>query len=206
MQIQCATLTSILWRHLITNLQVMLTHTLIDRTNRFYIEMSKKVLSKKEYDILHKLLIEKMSLKEAGDSYGVTAESVRRQYERTFEKVKCVTELLADIDYYKQKLEQLKNEFEYETGRIKRRRTKPETDLNKLLYDTHFPFSKRMFSIIEALGITTIGELANIPLKDFQCFRGFKGKCKNELIAFIEFEHIEHLFKGFSVWKTIPIK
>ena len=185
---------------------MMLTNTLIDRTNRFYIEMSRKVLSEKEYDILQKLLIDKMTLKEVGDNYGVTGESVRRLYERTFEKVKCVTELLDDIDHYKQKLEQLKEDFEYETGRIKKRRTKAETDLNKLLYDTHFPFSKRMFTIIEALGITTIGELANISLKDFQCFRGFKGKCKNELIAFIEFEHIEHLFKGFSVWKTVPVK
>lgn len=168
--------------------------------------MSRKVISEKEYDILQKLLIDKMTLKEVGEIYGITGESVRRQYERTFEKVKCITELLGDIDYYKQKLEQLKNDFEYETGRIKRRRGKPETDLNKLLYDSHFPFSKRMFSIIEALGITTIGELAAIPLKDFQCFRGFKGKCKNELIAFIEFEHIEHLFKGFSVWKTVAVK
>nr|WP_315240010.1 sigma factor-like helix-turn-helix DNA-binding protein [uncultured Flavobacterium sp.] len=184
----------------------MLTNTLIDRTNRFYIEISRKVLSEKEYDILRKLLIEKMSLKEVGDNYGVTGESVRRLYERTFEKVKSVTELLADIDLYKQKLEQLKHDFEYETGRIKKRRTKPETDLNKLLYDSHFPFSKRMYTIIESLGISTIGELADIPLKDFQCFRGFKVKCKNELIAFIEFEHIEHLFKGFSVWKTLSIK
>lgn len=184
----------------------MLTNKLIDRTNRFYIEMSRKVLSEKEYDVLHKILVEKMTLKEAGEIYGVTGESVRRIYERTFEKVKSVTELLGDIDYYKGKLEQLRHDFEYETGRIKKRRTRPETDLNKLLYDSHFPFSKRMFTFIESLDISTIGELAEIPLRDFQCLRGFKGKCKNELVAFIEFEHIEHLFKGFSVWKTVPIK
>jgi hypothetical protein len=184
----------------------MLTNTLIDRTNRFYIEMSRKVLSEKEYDILQKLLIEKKTFKEVGDNYGINAESVRRLHERTFEKVKSLAEMLADIDYYKLKLEHLKDDFEYETGRIKRRRTKPETDLKKLLYDSHFPFSKRMYNIIESLGISTIGELADIPLKDFQCLRGFKGKCKNELIAFIEFEHIEHLFKGFYVWKKVPIK
>lgn len=184
----------------------MLTNPLIDRTNRFYIEISKKVLSEKEHDILQKLLIEKKTLTEVGDNYGINGESVRRMYERTFEKVKSVTEVLADIDFYKEKLEQLKNDFEYETGRIKKRRITPDTDLNKLLYDSHFPFSKRMYNIIESLGISTIGELAGIPLKDFQCLRGFKGKCKNELIAFIEFENIEHLFKGFSVWKTVPIK
>ncbi len=32
----------------------------ITRTNRFYIEMSRKVLSEKEYDVLQKLLIEKL--------------------------------------------------------------------------------------------------------------------------------------------------
>lgn len=185
---------------------MMLTNPLIDRTNRFYIEISRKVLSEKEYDVLQKLLIEKRTLTEVGDNYGISGESVRRLYERTFDKVKSVTEVLADIDFYKQKLEQLKHDFEYETGRIKKRRTTPETDLNKLLYDSHFPFSKRMYNIIESLGIVTIGELAAIPLKDFQRFKGFKGKCKNEMIAFIEFENIEHLFKGFSLWKKVAIK
>ena len=81
----------------------MLTNPLIDRTNRFYIEISKKVLSEKEHDILQKLLIEKKTLTEVGDNYGINGESVRRMYERTFEKVKSVTEVLADIDFYKYK-------------------------------------------------------------------------------------------------------
>ena len=46
---------------------------LIDRTNRFYIEISKKVLSEKEHDILQKLLIEKKTLTEVGDNYGINA-------------------------------------------------------------------------------------------------------------------------------------
>ena len=82
----------------------MLTNPLIDRTNRFYIEISKKVLSEKEHDILQKLLIEKKTLTEVGDNYGINGESVRRMYERTFEKVKSVTEVLADIDFYQEKL------------------------------------------------------------------------------------------------------
>lgn len=53
---------------------MMLTNTMIDRTNRFYIEMSRKVLSEKEYDILQKLLIDKMTLKELGDNYGSPAK------------------------------------------------------------------------------------------------------------------------------------
>ena len=84
------------------------TSTLIDRTNRFYIEMSRKVLSEREYDILEKLLIEKMTLKEVAGIYGVTGERVRQIYESTFEKVKSVSQLLSDIEHYKQTLEQLK--------------------------------------------------------------------------------------------------
>lgn len=42
-------------------------HNVIDRTNRFYIEMSKQVLSEKEYDLLQKLLIDKMSLTQAAE-------------------------------------------------------------------------------------------------------------------------------------------
>lgn len=177
----------------------------IARTNRFYIEMSRKVLSEKEYDVLQKLLIEKMTLQEVAAIYGVTRESVRQIYERTYKKVKSVTQLLAEIEYYKLKLEQLKYDFKCETQQIKKRKNKTEIDLNKMLYASHFPLSKRMNSLFEVLDIHTIGQLAEIPLKSFGCFRGFKVQCKKELIAFIEFENIEHLFEGFSVWKIQPI-
>ncbi|MNE75314.1 hypothetical protein D3C80_1714590 [compost metagenome] len=63
-----------------------------------------------------------------------------------------------------------------------------------------------MYSMFEVLDIHTIGQLCEIPLVDFHRFRGFKEQCKKELIAFIEFENIEHLFEGFSVWKTQPIQ
>lgn len=176
----------------------------IARTNRFYIEMSRKVLSEKEYDVLQKLLIEKMTLQEVAAIYGVTRERVRQIYERTYKKVKSVTQLLAEIEDYKLKLEQLKYDFKCETQQIKKRKNKMEIDLNKMLYASHFPFSKRMNSLFEVLDIHTIGQLAEIPLKSFGCFRGFKVQCKKELIAFIEFENIEHLFEGFSVWKIQP--
>lgn len=180
----------------------------IARTNRFYIEMSRKVLSEKEYDVLQKLLIEKMTLQEVASIYGVTGENVRQIFERTYKKVKSVTELLAEIDDYKQKLQQLKYDFKCETQQIKKRKNKAEIEIDqhKLLIASHFPFSKRMYSMFEVLDIHTIGELAEIPLKSFGCFRGFKGQCKKELIAFIEFENIEHLFEGFFVWKTQPIE
>lgn len=184
----------------------MLTNTLIDRTNRFYIEMSRKVLSDKEYDILQSILIDKMSIKEVGDHYNVTGENIRKIYERTYDKVRSVTDLLAEIDHYKKKLQQLKDEFHMETGQRKKRKIKTTVDLNKILYDSHFPLSIRMYNMFEKLDIHTVGELSAIPLKDFHRFRGFKEKCKIELIKFIEFENIEDLFPGFLDWKRAPIK
>jgi predicted DNA-binding protein YlxM (UPF0122 family) len=182
----------------------------IARTNRFYIEMSRKVLSEKEYDVLQKLLIEKMTLEEVAAIYGITREGVRQIYGRTYKKVKSVTQVLGEIEDYKLKLEQLKYDFKCETQQIKKRKniteTKIEMDQHKLLTASHFPFSKRMYSMFEVLDIHTIGQLAEIPLKSFSCFRRFKGQCKKELIAFIEFENIEHLFEGFSVWKTQPVE
>lgn len=186
----------------------------IERTNRFYIEMSRKVLSEKEYDVLQKLLIEKKTLQEVAGIYGVTGESVRQIYEKTYKKVKSVTQLLAEIEDYKYKLEQLKNDFKCETQQIKKgetqqikkRKNKLETDRQKMLYESHFPFSKRMNNMLEVLDIHTIGQLCEIPLTDFHRFKGFQKQCKKELIAFIEFENIEHLFEGFSVWKKQPIQ
>ena len=70
----------------------------IARTNRFYIEMSRRVLSEMEYDVLLKLLIEKMTLQEVASIYGVTGESIRQIYESTYKKVQSVTQLLAEID------------------------------------------------------------------------------------------------------------
>jgi hypothetical protein len=178
----------------------------IERTNRFYIEMSRKVLSEKEYDVLQKLLMEKKTLQEVAAIYGVTGESIRQIYDKTYNKVKSVTQLLAEIDDYKYKLQQLKYDYKHETQQIKKRKNKTEIDLQKMLHESHFPFSKRMHSMFEVLNIQTIRQLTEIPLTDFHRFRGFKEQCKKELIAFIEFENIEHLFEGFSVWKTKPIE
>ncbi|GAA6772032.1 hypothetical protein [Flavobacterium sp. CGRL2] len=94
----------------IKDLTCIVMHNVIDRTNRFYIEMSKQVLSEKEYDLLQKLLIDKMPLSQAAEQYGVTSEYVQELYEKTCNKVKAATELICD-DYYKKKLQELKREL-----------------------------------------------------------------------------------------------
>lgn len=177
----------------------------IDRTNRFYIEMSRKLLSKMEYDLLEKLLIEKITLRQAAEQYDIKEEFVVDLYERTCSKVKMVTELISEIDHYQKKLQELKAELNPDPSLAAIRKEKAKKDRQKLLYSSYFPFSRRMFRLFEALDNKTVGELAEIPLMDFHHFRGFKKQSKTELIAFIEFENIQYLFKGFAVWKKQPI-
>lgn len=73
--------------------------------------------------------------------------------------------------------------------------------LQMALLESKFPFSKRMLHFFQNIELYTIAELASIPLQRFTCFKGFKVKCKEELVAFIEFEEIEDLFEGYQKWK-----
>lgn len=142
-------------------------------------------------------------MSEVAEQYGVTSEYVNELYEITYNKVKAVTELFLEIENYIAKLQELKRELNPAPAEIKKEKT--QKDRQKLLLNSPFPFSKRLQGVLETLEIRTIGDLADIPLKNFQHFRGFKIKCKEELIAFIEFENIAYLFKGFSRWKKEPI-
>lgn len=179
---------------------------IIDRTNKFYLLMSRKVLSKTEYGILEKLLIEKMPLEQAAEQYGATEQYLEELYQRTCGKAEAVAELFSDIDQYEKKLHKLKLQLNPAASPAGIRKEKAQKDRQKLLLNSAFPFSARLLSVLEALEIKTIGELADMPLKDFMCIRGFKLKCREELTAFIEFENIGYLFKGFAVWKKQPIE
>lgn len=188
------------------NLTCIVMQDLIDSTNKFYLEMSRKVLSEKECDVLKKLIVYKMTLNNIAEQYCVTADYIKELYEQTYSKTKIVTELLDKIDHYDKKLQALKRELNPNPSPAQIRKEKAEKDRQKLLYNSHFPFSKRMYSMFEALDIQTVRELAEIPLEKFSCFRGFKKQSKTELIAFIEFENIEHLFEGFYEWKKEPLE
>lgn len=177
----------------------------IERTNIFFIEMSRKVLSHKEYDVLQKLLIKKMTLRQAANSYGDSIESIQLIYEDAYQKVKSVTELLDEIDTYELKLRQLQQDFTNEINHIKKEYKPIDIRLNKKLTESHFPFGKRLLSVFEMMNAYTIGDLAEISVKNFHCYRGFGNHSKKELVKFIEFENIEDLFKGFSAWKKRPI-
>ena len=73
--------------------------------------------------------------------------------------------------------------------------------LQMQLSESDFPFSKRMKNFFKYVQVFTVKDLTLIPLATFMCFRGFKARCRQELLEFIEFEGIEDLFEGFSQWK-----
>lgn len=77
-----------------------------------------------------------------------------------------------------------------------------KTKLQMQLSESEFPFSKRMLNFFTRAEIYTVAQLAEIPLSKFTCFKGFKTRCKGELISFIEFEGIENLFDRYENWKN----
>lgn len=168
--------------------------------------MSRKLLSEKEYDVLHKLLIDKMTPGQAAQQFGAAPQYVPELNQSSCDKEKRATELTLEIDKYIVKLRELKREIKANASPAKDKKDKKEKDRQKLLLNSLFPFSRRMNSMFDVLDVSSFGELADIPLKDFQHFKGFKIKRKEELIAFIEFENIVYLFKGFSRWKKQPIE
>jgi predicted DNA-binding protein YlxM (UPF0122 family) len=176
------------------------TDSIIDRTNRFYLEISQKLLSEKEYDILRLLLLEKQPVTEVATLYHVSPERIYQIYRTTHDKVKCVAGTLKEIGYYKEVRDRLVREASHYGIKFE---PSPEERLmlSMPLFDSPFPFSRRMYNMLCYLEVGTVGDLAAIPLKDLQNFRGFKTLCKKELIAFIEFEGMESLFEGFYQWK-----
>ncbi|WP_066308849.1 hypothetical protein [Flavobacterium sp. TAB 87] len=175
----------------------------VERTNRFYIEMSRKVLSEKEYELLQKLLIEKITRQQAALLYGISMEQIDQVYKRTYNKVKSATEILGEIDHYKKRLQELKNDAKNAAFPIKKMEIKltEDPDRSRILQESTFVFSNKMLHFFADLELHTIGQLAEIPLNNFHLFRGFKMQLKKELVAFIVFENIERHFKGFSTWK-----
>lgn len=63
---------------------------IIDMTNLFYLEISKKVLSEKEYEIMEKILIDKYPIKVVSEKYDVGYGRIRHIYQNVLYKVKIV--------------------------------------------------------------------------------------------------------------------
>lgn len=71
----------------------------------------------------------------------------------------------------------------------------PKAKLKMKLSDSDFTFSRRMLNFFSSVEIYTVKQLTEIPLSQFTCFKGFKNKCMDELLAFIEFEQLTQYFR-----------
>ena len=78
----------------------------------------------------------------------------------------------------------------------------PDAKLQMQLSESDFRFSKRMLNFFSSIEIYTVKQLTEIPLSKFTCFRGFKTRCKAEMVLFIEAEGLQELFNGFAQWKN----
>jgi len=174
---------------------------IIDRTNIFYLDMSRKVLTEKEYEIIYQMLVNKKPVIELANDYNVSHQRIGQIYKDAYNKVKSITELFQEIDYYKQYRDQLKAGYRNENKELRKVNSVEKTDvLKRNLIDSAFPFSTRLWNMLVSLDIHTIGDLVAIPLQEYQKFRGFKTVCKMELKTFIEFECIEELFDDYLNW------
>lgn len=178
-------------------------NNIVDRTNRFYLEMSRRVLGEKEYDIIWQMLVEKRKIQDLSIEYNLSRERIRQIFAAAYQKVKSITEILTEIEHYKKQRDRLREDYYREYKQIQKNldQQKDPQLLKKKLVESAFPFSRRLWSMLGLLDVYTYGDLAAIPLQDFQKYRGFKRACKKELVDFIEFEHLEDLFDGFQQWK-----
>lgn len=72
---------------------------------------------------------------------------------------------------------------------------------NKKIIDSSFPFSNRLWNMLNRLEWETYKDLIDVPINDFPKYRGFRGKCMEEFVQFLEFENLEDEFEGFYEFK-----
>jgi len=170
---------------------------IIDMTNQFYLEMSKNILSEREYEIMVKILIDKCPLEVLSEKYDVEYKSIRHIYESVLYKVKSVSELIREIDLLKEKIKPVSTEFRSDfKSASENKRGKPEFQ-NRNITESLFLFSSRLKNILNKMDVVTFKDLTDIPITDYPKYRGFKGKCLEEFVQFIEFENLEDEFEGF---------
>lgn len=174
---------------------------IIDMTNLFYLEISKKVLSEKEYEIMEKILKEKCPMRVISEKYKIGYTGIRRIYQNVLYKVKAISELLKEIDLLKEKREQLRKDYATDYKALLKNKVRKTGLENKKIIDSSFPFSTRLWNMLNRMEWETYQDLIEIPISDFPKYRGFRGRCMEEFIRFIEFENLEDEFEGFYEFK-----
>ena len=176
---------------------MILNQKTIDITSRFYLEFSKNVLSKREYSILEKILIQNSTLNNVCEDYGITVERIQQINNQTFLKIQSVLELFKNIEIPKETKVSLQDELLPQKKQIRNK------ILDKKIIDSSFPFSRRLWNILNLIDCHTLQDLTAEALENYLKIKGFKGKCMKELLQYIEFENIEEEFDSFHRFKRI---
>lgn len=174
---------------------------IIDMTNQFYLEMSKNILSEREYEIMEKILVDKCPLEFLSEKYDVEYGLIRRIYESVLYKVKSVSGLIRDVDLLQEKIKQLSKESISDFKAISENSTRKTEFQNRNITESSFLFSSRLRNMLKKMDMVTFKDLTNIPITDYPKYRGFRGKCMEEFVQFIEFENLEDEFEGFYEFK-----
>lgn len=127
---------------------------------------------------------------------------IQQIYENAHARLMAFTEIFNETDNNKDKFENLSRRLitQEETGE-RSEISVPVSVIDMKLSESSYPFTNRMSNMLDELEICTVADLIVIPLGKYVRFKGFKRICVKQLIGFIEFEGIGHLFKGYNHWK-----
>lgn len=165
---------------------------IIKITNHFYLEMSKNVLTEKEYDIAQKILTRHYSFRTIAAEYGTSKGQVKYIYQKVFFKIKSVAGLVEEINFLKERKNKLYRQYE---TLMKEKQELDAVLMDKKIIDSCFPFSKGLWSLFIMLEIHTFKNLFERHLSYYPSVRRFTGRYLAEFIRFIEFESIEEFFE-----------
>lgn len=175
-------------------------NAVINRSNLFFLEISRKILSQKDYQILYKMIIEKKSVEVLAAELNISVSGINMIYERLLLNLKAFVAKLNKIDIIKEKRKILRERHlrQYKTRKSDRLH---QLLLSRKILECNFPFSLRFTNMLKSLELFIIEDLIDVPLNDYLFFRGFQTKCMIELLEFIEFEKLEFYFKNFGSFK-----
>lgn len=109
--------------------------------------------------------------------------------------------LLKEIDLLKEKRKHLYKEYAADYKALLKTKDRQTCFKNKKIIDSQFPFSTRLRNMVNRMEWETYQDLIDIPIGDFPKYRGFRGRCMDEFIRFIEFENLEDEFECFYEFK-----
>ena len=101
----------------------------------------------------------------------------------------------------KENRQQLRKDYTTDYKALLKNKVRKTCLENKKIIDSSFPFSTRLWNMLNRMEWETYQDLIDIPISDFPKYRGFRGKCMEEFIRFIEFENLEDEFEGFYEFK-----